>query len=61
MKLFNDVNILLSFINTKLRGNYKNLESLCDDLEIDENELKERLATINYYYDEKYNAFIFKK
>ena len=45
----------------KFRDNYKNLESLCDDLEIDENELKERLATINYYYDEKYNAFIFKK
>lgn len=61
MKLFNDVNLLLSFINTKLRDSYKNLESLCDDLEINEDELKEKLSLINYYYDEKRNAFIIKK
>lgn len=53
-----DPYILLSFINTRLRDNYASLEALCDDFHADEAELKARLASIGYVYDEKQNKFI---
>jgi hypothetical protein len=53
-----DVNILLSIINTKLRNLYNCLESLCDDLNIDQEELTKQLSNINYTYDRSFNRFI---
>ena len=53
-----DVNLLLSIINTKLRNDYKSLTELCDDLNLDEKELKDRLKHENYIYNEKQNQFI---
>ena len=53
--------ILLSFINTKLRDNYANLDLLCDDLDLDKEELKEKLSEIGYYYNEELNAFTLLK
>lgn len=53
-----DPNILLSFVNTRLRDNYKTLESLCDDLDIEETELKARLDTIGYVYNPQLNKFV---
>ncbi len=50
--------ILLSFINTKLRDNYKSLDQLCDDLEAGKNELIARLASVGYVYDPTQNKFI---
>ena len=50
--------ILLSFINTKLRDCYKNFDSLCEDLNLCGQEVKEKLGGIDYYYDEKLNQFI---
>ncbi|MCI8405356.1 MAG: DUF4250 domain-containing protein [Clostridia bacterium] len=50
--------ILLSFINTKLRDYYKNLDELCSDMEIDRNTVEERLALIGYKYKEERNQFI---
>lgn len=50
--------ILLSFLNTKLRDHYSNLQDLCEDLELDENQLKEKIAAIGYTYDSDRNKFI---
>ncbi len=50
--------ILLSFINTKLRDDYKNLALLCDDLEINKEELLKKLNFIGYEYSEELNKFI---
>lgn len=50
--------ILLSFINTKLRDNYRSLDQLCDDLEADKNQLVATLASIGYVYDPTQNKFI---
>ncbi len=50
--------ILLGYINTKLRDDYSSLALLCDDLNVDESELKARLAAIGYTYDSSLNKFI---
>lgn len=53
-----DPAMLLSFVNLKLRDFYGNLDALCEDLEVDRQELVERLGTINYHYDEEKNQFV---
>lgn len=53
-----DPAILLSFINTKLRDQYSSLEELCDDMELEENDLKLILGTLSYEYNEELNKFI---
>lgn len=58
VQLPNDPMILLSFINTKLRDHYSNLEALCHDLMLDEEELKQKFATIDYEYDTHTNQFV---
>lgn len=50
--------MLLSFINLKLRDYYASLEALCDDLNADRAELEEKLAGIDYHYDEGKNQFV---
>lgn len=52
-----DVNILLSIINMKLRDSYSSLDRLCDDMDISEDLLKERLKTIDYHYCSDTNQF----
>lgn len=49
--------ILLSIINMKLRDFYHSLELLCDDLNIDEKELIEKLKSIGYGYNAENNQF----
>ena len=49
--------ILLSYINTKLRDQYKNLDDLCEDLDFSKEEVINLLKTINYEYDEELNQF----
>ena len=58
--MIKDPNMLLSYINTKLRDNYKNIEDLCDDLDLDILEINKILNNNNYYYDEKLNEYINK-
>lgn len=53
----NDPVILLSLINTKLRDFYSTLDELCDDMNIDKEELVKKLSTIGYCYSEKQNQF----
>ena len=49
--------VLLSLINTKLRDFYSSLDSLCDDLGEDKEEIINILSTINYHYDKELNQF----
>ncbi len=53
-----DPMLLLSVINTKLRDYYPNLDLLCEELQIDSETLKKRLAEIDYEYDLEQNRFI---
>jgi hypothetical protein len=53
----NDPVMLLSFVNMKLRDKYSNLEVLCEDLDIEQNELSEKLALIDYHYNREKNQF----
>lgn len=53
----NDPVMLLSTINLKLRDFYSSLDSLCKDLDVDKKEIEEKLASIDYHYDEKLNQF----
>ena len=55
--MIKDPNILLSFINTKLRDFYSSLDLLCEDLDLDKEEIISILKSIDYYYDEKDNTF----
>ena len=50
--------ILLSFINTKLRDDYDSLDALCDDFHVAKDEIEEKLASIDYEYDEALNKFV---
>jgi len=50
--------MLLSFINLKLRDYYGSLEQLCDDLEVNEQEIRDKLASIDYHYNEERNQFV---
>ena len=55
--MINDPNMLLSIINTKLRDFYDSLDSLCDDLDYDKNEIEEKLSKIGYTYNKEKNQF----
>lgn len=50
--------MLLGFVNLKLRDFYKNLDALCEDLGVEKQEITDRLAAIDYCYDEERNQFI---
>jgi len=50
--------MLLSFINLKLRDYYSSFEALCEDLDVDGEEIVNKLAGINYQYDVDKNQFV---
>ena len=49
--------MLLSWTNMKLRVFYPSLEKLCEDLEIDRNELEKTLENAGFTYNEAQNKF----
>lgn len=53
-----DPAMLLSFVNLKLRDYYQSLDALCEDLDTDREEILDRLAAIDYHYDEEKNRFV---
>lgn len=55
--MINDNFLLLSIVNMKLRDNYSDLSSLCEEEGFDEEEVVNRLAEIGYVYNEEENAF----
>ena len=50
--------MLLSFMNLKLRDYYTSLDALCDDLELSKVQIEEKLAIIDYHYDQERNQFM---
>ena len=58
MSLPNDPMMLYSFINMKLRDQYDSLDALCDDLDVDQAALIEKLATAGFDYHPEHNKFI---
>lgn len=57
-QLPNDTMMLLSVINTKLRDTYASLDALCEDLDVDAEEIKEKLKGIGYEYNQELNRFV---
>lgn len=57
MSLPKDPFMLLSFVNTKLRDEFPSLESFCDDLGINQQEIISILRKIDYKYDKEKNQF----
>lgn len=53
-----DPMMLLSYVNLKLRDFYGSLQSLCDDMDVSETEITDKLASIDYHYDEEKNRFV---
>ena len=43
--------MLLSFINMKLRDFYPSLDELCTDLDLNVNDVSEKLASAGFNYD----------
>ncbi|MBQ3471102.1 MAG: DUF4250 domain-containing protein [Clostridia bacterium] len=58
MNIPQDSAILLSFINTKLRDFYPSLDALCDEMELQREDVEDKLAKIGYTYREERNQFI---
>lgn len=56
----NDPNMLLSYVNLKLRDFYSDLENMCGDLDISLTETEEKLKGIGYTYDSRVNQFVSK-
>ena len=50
--------ILLSFTNTQLRDTFESLSAFCSNFQISEEDIRNKLAMLNYEYDPKTNQFI---
>lgn len=58
LEMIEDSMMLLSFVNMKLRNNYPTLDALCEDLNWDQNKIKDRLGKCGYRYNNVNNQFI---
>lgn len=52
-----DPAMLMSWTNMKLRDFYGSLDELCDDLEIDRNEIESKLNAAGFEYNKELNKF----
>lgn len=50
--------MLLSYVNTQLRDSYTSLSSMCEDKGLNPEEIKIKLAGIDYQYDRTRNQFV---
>lgn len=57
MKIPSDPVMLLSYINTQLRDFYPSLDELCRNLNLEQKNLTDKLASIDYHYNEEQNQF----
>ena len=57
MDIPKDPFILLSFINVKLRDEYDSLENLCLDLQLNKEELCQKLQAAGFEYQESQKQF----
>ncbi len=58
MQMPSDANMLLSYVNLKLRDYYSSLDAMCDDLDADRAEVEEKLQKIGYSYNHERNQFV---
>ena len=49
--------MLFSYVNLKLRDYYSDLEEMCEDLDVDQAMLVEKLTKAGYAYDRDKNRF----
>lgn len=56
-QLPNDPFMLLSFINMKLRDCYKSLDELCEDMNLNRDELVNKLQSAGFEYNPEQNKF----
>lgn len=57
MQLPQDPMMLMSFINMKLRDSYSSLDLLCEDLNLNKDELIQTLANAGFEYNQSTNKF----
>lgn len=57
MELPDDPMMLFSVINMKLRDEYVSLDALCDDLNLDKDDLVKRLGVAGFEYNPQANKF----
>lgn len=57
MQIPGDPNMLLSYVNLKLRDFYSSLDAMCDDMDVDKKEIEEKLKGIGYSYNDAKNQF----
>jgi len=57
MQIPKDPMMLMSFINMKLRDTYTSLDLLCEDLDINKEELVQTLADAGFEYNQSANKF----
>lgn len=50
--------MLLSYVNTQLRDFYASFSSMCEDKGLNPEEIKTKLAGIDYKYDRARNQFV---
>ena len=53
-----DPDMLASFLNMKLRDHYESLDKLCDDMELNKEEIVSRLKEADYDYIPARNQFV---
>lgn len=57
MKLPEEPMMLYSFINTKLRDTYPSLDALCDDLNVQKDDIVRKLKSAGFEYNPDKNRF----
>ena len=57
MKLPGDPMMLYSFINMKLRDFYPSLDALCEDMNVERDEIVRTLKTVGFEYNPARNRF----
>lgn len=53
-----DIYILLSIVNMKLRDEFTSLDSLCENYDVEKEELNSRLNFAGYFYNKETNQFV---
>ena len=57
MELPKDPTMLFSVINMKLRDCYSSLDELCEDMNVDKDELVNQLKAVGFEYSVEHNKF----
>lgn len=58
MNLPSDPMMLYSVVNLKLRDFYSGLDALCEDMDVEKEELVAKLAAAGFTYNEENNRFM---